>query len=120
MRTYGRVPVDPLDPKGPQRWVVVTTDANGYDDAVWLTTLAQSLKLNLSESPFYAQYGIPAKQSVLQQVMPDFNVAFTQQRFSQYFATLLVTKLDSPDPVYNISVTTHAGAKLSGSVPVPT
>jgi hypothetical protein len=45
--------------------VEVTTDANGYNDAVYLTTLSQVLKLNLGESPFYANYGIPQYQSVL-------------------------------------------------------
>lgn len=119
MRTYGRVPVDPNVPGGSQKWVVVTTDANGYDDAVWLTTLAQALKLNLGESPFYADYGIPAKPSVVQQVFPDFYVARTQQRFAPRFASLIVSAKRTADgtPTYLINVTTNQGVKVIGEVP---
>ena len=55
MRTYGRVYAE----DGSYTWVEVSTDANGFDDMVMLTTLAQVLKLNLGESPFYANFGIP-------------------------------------------------------------
>ena len=55
-------------------WVEVSTDANGYNDAVWLTTLAQVLQLGLNESPFYGNYGIPAQQSAVTQVFPDYYV----------------------------------------------
>src|SRR5262252_8389398 len=114
MRTYGRVytyDVGGRPTKGP--WQIITTDANGYNDMVMLTTLAQVLMLNLGESPFYANYGIPAKQSVLQQIHPDFNVAFTQQAFSPQFATLLVAKREDLTPTYDIYVTTKLGVKLN-------
>lgn len=114
MRTYGRV----YDQNGAATWVVVTTDANGYDDPVWLTTLVQCLKLNLGESPFYADHGIPAHQAVVQQIMPDYYVARTQQQFASYFASLIVAKETSPTPTYRINLITHAGAKIVQSVPV--
>lgn len=44
MRTYGR------DKDG--KWVTVTTDENGFNDSVYLTTLVQNLKLSPQESPF--------------------------------------------------------------------
>lgn len=109
MRTYGRVPVDLDDPNGPKRWVVVETDRQGYNDGVYVTALAQTLKLNLGESPFWATFGLPAKQSVMQQIHPDFHVVFTQQYYSQFFAALIVAKLPGIDPVYNVQVTTHQG-----------
>lgn len=127
MRTYGRANV--LDGNGRpifvngravKRWVEVDTDANGYDDNVWLTTLCQVLLLNLNESPFYANWGIPARQSVLQQVPPDFWVTFTQQNFSQYFASLIIAREPINDPpTYRINVITQQGAKLNFTLGVP-
>ena len=97
---------------------MVETAPDGSNDAVWLTTLIQCLKLNLNESPFYASYGIPARQSVLQQVAPDYNVALTQKRFSQYFAALAITKVNVPVPTYVVTVTTHQGVTLTEKIPV--
>lgn len=126
MRTYGRIPVKdqygiPVLCNGVplKQWVVVETDENGFDDNVMLTTLCQVLLLNLNESPFYANYGIPAKQSVLQQVPPDFFVTLTQQNFSQYFASLIVAKEDDPTPTYRINIITQQGAKLNFKIGVP-
>jgi hypothetical protein len=101
-------------------WVEVQTDANGFDDWVWFTTLCQVLKLNLGESPFYAQYGLPAKQSIVQQVFPDFYVARTQQQFAQYFASVSITKQPSATPTYTVNVTTNRGVAMSATVVIPT
>lgn len=102
-----------------KRWVVVESE-NGFDDNVWLTTLCQVLLLNLNESPFYSNFGIPAKQSVLQQVAPDFWVAFTQQNFSQYFASLIVTReVGTREPTYIINVITNQGNKLNFKIGIP-
>jgi hypothetical protein len=116
MRTYGRTR-DTLT--GAKTWRIVTTDAFGFNDSVYLTTLAQVLKLNLGESPFFANYGIPAHQSVVTQVYPDFYMMRTQQQFGQYFASLILTPVpDSADdegrpvPTYNISVLTNTGARI--------
>lgn len=113
MRTFGRV----YDANGKPTWVVVMTDANGFDDFVWITTLIQCLKLNLGESPFYANYGIPAHPSIVQQVFPDFYVAQTQQQFAPYFASLIVAKQSLPTPTYKVNVTTHQGVKVAASIP---
>jgi len=110
MRTFGRVPVDPLAPNGAKRWVVVQTDRNGFNDAVYLTALAQTLKLNLSESPFWANFGIPARASVNQQIPPDFYVAFTQAYYSQFFASLIITKERTAEPTYRIDIVAQSGA----------
>lgn len=111
MRTYGRVPVDPLDPKGPQRWVVVETTAQGFNDDVYITAMAQTLKLNINESPYWANFGIPARQSVMQQIFPDFYITFTQQYYSRFFASLIVAKIPEPEPHYRFSLVTHQGFK---------
>jgi hypothetical protein len=123
MRTYGRIVPDVLYPDR-KIWVEVTTDANGFDDMCWLTTLIQTIKLNLGESPFYANYGIPAHPSVVSQIAPDFYMSQIQQQYAKYFLALIIAKqlnsVDSdgrPAPSYNVSVITQYGAKLTAIVP---
>ena len=115
MRTWGRI----TNELGVKTWVKVETAPDGNNDLVWVTTLAQTLKLNLNESPFFGNLGIPAHQSVMQQVYPDYYVAYTQQWFSPYFAALTVAKVPTNFPEYTINVTTHLGTKLNASVPIP-
>ena len=125
MRTYGRVWALNEDgsrqnpqPAGFPYWQEVTTDANGFSDSVWLTTLAQVLQLNLNESPFYANYGLPDEQSIMQQVAPDFYVNRTQQQFAQYFASLIIARVPGTvDPTYNVNVLTNQGARQVFQVP---
>lgn len=109
MRTYGRI----KNEDGTYTWVQVDPDANGFNDPIWITTLAQCLKLSLGESPFYANYGIPAQRSVVQQIFPDFYVSQTQSQFAQYFASLVIAKIPDPrTPTYNVNLVTHQGAKV--------
>lgn len=101
MRTWGRV----TDKNGNKQWIAVESDANGDFSYGWLTTLIQTLKLNLGESPFYAQYGIPGQQSIVQQIHPDYYVNMAQQQFAGYFASLSIAKVSGAvQPTYNISV----------------
>ncbi len=96
----------------------VTTDANGFNSAVMITALAQTLKLNLNESPFYADWGIPAHQSVMTRVFPDYYVKLTQQRYSTQFASLNVVSVpDPPNPHYLFNLITQQGAMVSGTIP---
>ena len=94
MRTYGRL----TNADGSKTWVEVSTDANGFNDNVYLTTLAQVLKLNLGESPFYATYGIPAYQTVVTQVYPDYYAMLTQEEFAPHFAALTITRVQGSNP----------------------
>ncbi len=124
MRTYGRTQ-NVLS--GKKLWWTVTTDQGGYNDSVYITALAQVLKLNLGESPFFADWGIPAHESVTTQVPPDLYVARTQQRFAPFFASLILTptpitqgSADSfaagqdgaPAPSYTMSVLTNYGSRV--------
>jgi len=116
MRTYGRTR-NVLT--GAKTWWMVTTDSNGYNDSVYLTTLAQVLKLNLGESPFFANYGIPAHQSVVTQIFPTFYMSRTQQQFAPYFASLILTSIPNavdddlrPAPAYQINVLTNYGSRI--------
>lgn len=115
MRTWGRV----TDANGKKTWAAVETDSNGDSSYVWLTTLIQTLKLGLGESPFYAQYGIPAQQSIVQQVHPDYYVNMTQQQFAGYFASLSIAKVSgAARPTYNISVVFLNGASYQKDIAV--
>lgn len=124
-RVYGRIPAtaggdaETLAVGKPYRWVVVETDDRGFDDYCHLTALVQCLKLNLGESPFYANFGLPAKTSVLQQIPPDYAVAFTQSFFAKFFASLIVTKayaIQPATPTYNISVVRKVGGTFETEV----
>lgn len=106
MKTWGRVTLA----DGTKQWVLVP-EINGDPTYVWITTLIQVLKLSLNESPFYANYGIPAQRLIIQQLIPDFYVNMTQQQFAQYFASLTITRLPIIDPVtYLVEIVTLQGA----------
>lgn len=109
MRTYGRL--------SDGSWVEVTTDANGFNDAVYITTLIQNLKLVLGESPFFGDFGIPSQQAVAQQVFPDFYISLTQQRFSGYFSSLIIVRTANDPPTYGVSVITNQGVQITTEVP---
>ena len=128
MRTYGRTQ-DVLT--GKKTWWVITTDTNGFNDSVWLTDLAQVCKLNLGESPFFADWGIPAHPSIVTQVFPDLYMVRTQQRFAPHFASCILTPLPveqgsadsyatgqegAPAPRYYINVLTNYGSRIGVAV----
>lgn len=115
LRTYGRI----YDELGNATWVQVTTDSAGYNDNVNLTTLAQVIKLNLNESPFFSNYGIPQIQTIVTQVFPDYYMMQTQSQFAQYFASLTITRVpNTSPPQYNVTANCHSGAVLSTTIAV--
>jgi hypothetical protein len=116
IRVYGRIP----NGSGGLSWVVIQTDANGNSDLVYVTALCQVLLLNLLESPFWGSSGIPAQQAVNQQIAPDYYVSLIQQQYSQYFASLQITKQVNPTPTYQVFIITHQGTVISASVPIAT
>lgn len=112
-RVYGRIPKT----GGGFTWITVQTDANGNNEYVNLTWLIQDLKLVLGESPFYANWGIPAVQSVVQQIFPDFYVAQVQQQFAGYFSSLIISKVSgTTEPTYNVQVLTFSGTTFNATV----
>jgi len=117
MRTYGRVYSQPPTEfsEGVYKWVEISTEANGSNDYVYLTTLIQCLKLQTGESPFYANYGIPAQRSIMQQIAPDFDVMKTQAQFAQYFASLIIVRVPGgpgTPPTYRVNVVLNNGTKV--------
>jgi hypothetical protein len=117
MRTWGRV--GQVNGVGGTWTEIVTDPVTGDNSYVWLTTLIQVLKLGRNESPFYANYGIPAQQSVVQQIFPDLIVALTQQQFAQYFASLIISKQPAYTvqgvayPNYSVNVTLLNGTPIN-------
>ena len=79
MRSYG------IDPNT-GNWVTITDPSY-----IYLATVAQTLRLALEESPFYGNYGIPAQQSVINQIAPNLAVNNTQNQYAPYFASLTIT-----------------------------
>lgn len=119
MRLYGRI----YNQDGSYIWVEVSTQSDGSDGYVYTTNLVQCLKLVLGESPFYANYGIPAQVSVIQQIFPDYYVTQTQQQFSQFFTSLIISKVNNMDsvnpmPIYNIAATLPDGTKFITEIAV--
>lgn len=102
----------------PYTWVAVTPDANGSQSYLNITWLIQVLKLNLGESPIYSNYGIPAQQSVMTQIFPDFYVQQVQQQFAPYFASLQISKVPSTSPIYNVAITTLEGTIFNEDIAV--
>ena len=114
MRTWGRV--GQIGGQG-GTWTLVQTDVNGDNSNVYLTALVQVLRLNLLESPFWANYGIPAYPSVTSQVFPDFYATATQTQFAPFFASLTIIRVQgSFPPVYNVRALCYSGAILTAQV----
>jgi len=117
MRVWGRI--NQVNGLG-GTWVAVETSPGGDNSQLCLTWLVQVLRLNLNEDPFYANWGIPAAQSVISQVQPDYYVNLTQKRFAQYFLALIVSKRpnvpNAPKPTYAINATTFQGAPPLGQI----
>lgn len=109
MRTYGKI-------NGV--WQKVETDAAGHDDYVYITTLAQNLKLVLNESPYFALDGIPAQDSIVTQIFPDFYVAQIQRKFAQFFVSLNISKRNGTTPTYDINLMTNKGVVVNQVVAV--
>lgn len=99
-------------------WVEVVSDSINGDTYPQLTTLIQNLKLSPGESPFYAANGIPAQQSIITQIYPDFYVQQIQKQFSSQFATLGLSRRPTVEPIYDINIITKQGTVLNEIVAV--
>ena len=112
MRTYGRIPKN-----GGLAWVEVNSNDTASDDYVWITTVIQNCKLILGESPYFANYGIPSEQAIIQQLFPDYYVTQIQQRYAQYFASLIISNVPGEvNPTYLVNIITKAGSRVQVSI----
>lgn len=113
MRVWGRV----YAADDSYVWQAVETDANGNNDSPSATWFLQCCALSPGESPFFGDWGIPGQQAVIQQIFPDYYISLMQQRFAPYFASLLIAKNPGTTPSYNITIITHQGVKITGTLP---
>ncbi|MXV44309.1 hypothetical protein GS501_04520 [Saccharibacter sp. 17.LH.SD] len=85
-------------PDGSRHWVAVD------GDQAIIAWLQNALLLQLGESPFWVDWGIPITQTLLTQVWPDYYTTMTQQRFAGYFASLtIIREPQSDNPAYRIN-----------------
>lgn len=99
-RNFMRVWTRQHQPDGTRRWIAV--DGNQAQIA-WLQN---ALLLQLGESPFWADWGIPVTRTLVSQIWPDYYVNMTQQRFVDSFSSLQITRdpADNDDnPTYRIA-----------------
>jgi hypothetical protein len=115
-RAWGRVYAE----DGTYTWTIVTPDANGNLDAIYITALIQTLRLNLNESPFWASIGIPAHPSVISQLYPNYYVNRIQQFYAPFFANLTIVfqgapfdAEERPVPTWDVNVLTKSGFSYS-------
>jgi len=84
---------------------------------IWLATLAQTLRLNTKESPFYANYGIAGEQSVQSQIAPTIDITRTQSQFSSYFSSLTIFKQpNTTNPTYNVTAVFLNGTTIQSVI----
>lgn len=107
-RVWGRVHSNPGASTDTRTWKAFET-TNGSDDQPNVIWLQNALLLRTNESPFYADWGIPVQQTLITQVLPDYYTALTQRRFSQYFASCIISRQSSMAPNYAVSVVTKTG-----------
>ncbi|WP_077395442.1 hypothetical protein [Bombella intestini] len=108
MRVWTRV----HQPDGRRVWKAVTGDQGNI---AWLQN---ALLLQLGESPFWADWGIPVQQTLVSRVWPDYYLNLTQRRFRDIFPSLQITRKDGgngADPVYDISVILNNGTLYSSA-----
>ena len=98
---------------GTRTWEAFETDDSGYDDAPNFIWLQNVLLLNLNESPFYSDWGIQVQQTLATSVFPDYYTSLTQQRFSQYFTSCVITRVSSSSISYSVNITTSTGLQVS-------
>ena len=75
-------------------------------------------KLSRKKLIIFAANGIPAQQSVITQIYPDYYVAQLQQQFAQYFSSLQITKVQATSPTYKINAITLSGTVLNEVIAV--
>ncbi len=100
------------------QWVAVETGPDGLNQECYVTWLAQVLKLNLGESPFWANWGIPQYQTIMTQIAPDYYMMQTQTFFAGKFAALAISRVPGTvNPTYNINIVTKQGATITAEIP---
>lgn len=107
-RVWGRV----HNANGTRTWNAYETSDSGSDDMPNFIWLQNVLLLQLNESPFYSDWGVPVHKTLATQIFPDYYMSLTQQRFAQYFASCIITRVATDQPEYQVSIVTKTGIKV--------
>ena len=78
-------------------------------DLVRFAELCQVLKAEPREMPFNSNYGIPAQESVMSRIFPDYWMMKVQSQFVQFFLSLIISRDKSADFGYRVEVTLNNG-----------
>ena len=108
-RVWGRV----HNNDGTRTWQAYETSDSGSDDLPNFIWLQNALLLNTNESPFYANWGVPVQQTMITQIFPDYYMNLMQQRFSQYFASCVISRVTSKDATYQVNIVTNSGITVN-------
>ncbi|UMM63143.1 hypothetical protein [Aristophania vespae] len=71
---------------GTRKWVAVT------GNQAIIAWLQNNLLLQLGESPFYADKGLPVTQSLISRIWPDYYLNQLQEFFRDYVSTIQITR----------------------------
>lgn len=94
---------------GTRTWQAIETTSAGSNDNLNFIWLQNVLLLNINESPFYSDWGVPVHQTMVSQILPDYYMSLIQRRFSEYFASVIINRISATTPTYSISVTSATG-----------
>ena len=112
-RVWGRVHSKPGATTDTRTWQAFETDDTGSDDLPNFIWLQNALLLRIDESPFYSDWGIPVQQTLISQVFPDYYTSIMQRRFSQYFASCIISRQSTTTPSYGVSIVTLTGISVN-------
>jgi hypothetical protein len=90
--------------------IIEITDSNLFP----LVDLINVLQTEPTEQPFWANVGIPLKETVISKVAPDYYLDQVKQYFRSMFDSLQITKLAANN--YYIAVKLKNGLTLSGDL----
>jgi len=89
--------------------IVTVTDPS----LIWVTIVKHELQLRVGESPFFADAGIPAEDSIITQQEPDYHVNNVKRRYEAKFRRFDIVKRSIVPLIYDIALTTRNGDNVT-------
>ncbi|KMQ89824.1 hypothetical protein RF55_10509 [Lasius niger] len=101
------------DQDGKRKWISVS------DNTAILTWLQQAVLLQLGESPFWVDWGLPVIGFLSQGIYPDLYMQKTKERFQPYFLNVNINRNipDNPEDqiAYTVTAIPYPGQTLAGA-----
>lgn len=98
------------------KWIIITDP-----DEIYVFWLIEVLRLILGESPFSADWGIPATETIATNIYPDYYVSIVKEKFAPYFQYLSIERLDhnvDRAVVYKVEIIKLNGQSVSENIKV--